>query len=101
MTRAASSTLDKRLARVIALGVAALAAAVLLYIERGRLEETPKASNDPREVAFALCFDQASATINGMQKDGIVDDAKAELFLQRAEARCRAEAEAAPAELQD
>lgn len=44
----------------------------------------------PNDPAFEACLSNDKSAIDKMREEGLVDDAKAMLFLSRAEARCRA-----------
>jgi hypothetical protein len=86
-----SSTLDRPAARLAALGVVVLVAAILGYIHRNDLfppEAAEAAANDPA----AACIAQRAAGIDGMFADGTINAEQASLFKGRAEALCRAQA---------
>jgi hypothetical protein len=81
--------LDRPVARLVALGVALLCIAILAWLHRADLfpRFAPEAADDP----FARCFAERAAEIDGMLDEGVIDQARAELFKSRAEAMCRAE----------
>jgi hypothetical protein len=84
--------LDRPVARLVALAVALLCIAVLAWLHRADLFPVMfarEAADDP----FARCFAERAAEIDGMLDEGLVDQARAELFKSRAEAMCRAETE--------
>jgi hypothetical protein len=86
----ARSFLDRPIARVLALCVALLCAGALGWLHRADLLPAafaPQAADDP----FARCFAERSAEIDAMVEEGVVDQARAELFKSRAEAMCRTE----------
>jgi hypothetical protein len=82
--------LDRPVARLVALAVALLCVAVLAWLHRADLfpgRFAAGAADDP----FARCFAGRAAEIDGMLDEGVIDEARAELFKSRAEAMCRAE----------
>jgi hypothetical protein len=86
----ARSFLDRPIARVLALCVALLCAGALAWLHRADLFPTtfaPQAADDP----FARCFAERSAEVDRMLSEGMIDQARAELFKSRAEAMCRTE----------
>ena len=85
-----SSTLDRPLARIGALGVFLCAAAALAFMHRDDLfppEPAAIAADDP----VALCLAARAADIDKMRADGVIDEAQATLFKSRAEALCQAQ----------
>lgn len=92
MARHREPFLDRPGARLVALGVALACFAVLAWLHRADLVSAwaaPEAAADP----FAQCFAKRAADIDGMLDEGVIDQARAELFKSRAEAMCRAETE--------
>jgi hypothetical protein len=84
--------LDRPAARLVALGVALVCVAILAWLHRADLLSAtfaPEAADDP----FARCLAERTAEIDGMLDEGMIDQARAELFKSRAEAMCRAETE--------
>ena len=82
-----TSALDRRGARVVALGVFLAAAALLAWIHRADLlppEPVAVAADDPVQ----LCLAERLAGINQMAADGVINAQQAELFGQRAAALC-------------
>jgi hypothetical protein len=90
VARSRDSFLDRPAARVAALGVALLCIAILAWLHRADLYPVafaPDAAADP----FAQCIAERAAEIDRMVSEGVIDQARAELFKSRAEAMCRAE----------
>ena len=85
-----SSALDRPIARIAAVGVAAAAALTLAYIHRDDLFP-PEAGSAGAATAdpVMLCVAERSADIDGMVSDGTIDEARAALFKSRAEALCQ------------
>ncbi len=87
--------LDGIAGRLIALAIFVGAVGVLAYFYRDTLfppsAEKAAAGNDP----FFHCFADSTLKIDKMVADGLVTGAQARLFRNRAEARCRAEADRA------
>ena len=81
--------LDRPVARLMALGVPLLCSAILAWLHHADLfpRFAPEVADDP----FARCFALRAAEIDGMLDEGVIDQARAELFKSRAEAMCRAE----------
>ena len=82
--------LDGWLARVVAAGF-------LYTIGRGGVPATlslpaqgEPAATAPANAAYSACLAKDQATITKMSEEGLASDAQIELFLTRAEARCRA-----------
>jgi hypothetical protein len=91
MTRRASA-LDRWPARAAALLVAAAALGSLSYIHRRDLFP---AAAPPAEAApdpFRDCMAQRGGDVDRLLQEGMIQQAQADLFRSRAEARCRAEA---------
>jgi hypothetical protein len=87
---ARASFLDRPVARLAALGVVLLCLAILAWLHRADLYPAafaPEAAADP----FAQCFAARAAEIDGMVSEGVIDQARAELFKSRADAMCLAE----------
>lgn len=87
--------LDRPAARLLALLVFVLCGAALAYLHRDDLGRTVPAgvAGEGAESAddpAMPCLNQRFAEIDAMVTDGIIDDDKAVLFRQRAEAMCRA-----------
>jgi hypothetical protein len=87
--------LDGLSGRLIALAVFVGCLATLAYLYRDTLfppaAERAAEGNDP----FFHCFADSTLKIDKMVADGLVTGAQARLFRNRAEARCRAEADRA------
>jgi hypothetical protein len=84
--------LDRPVARLLGLGVALGCLAILAWLHRADLSSATlgsEAADDP----FARCFAERAAEIDGMLDEGMIDQARADLFKSRAEAMCRAETE--------
>jgi hypothetical protein len=81
--------LDRPVARLVALGVALLCIAILVWLHRADL--FPRFAREAADDRFARCFAERAAEIDGMLDEGVIDQARAELFKSRAEAMCRAE----------
>lgn len=82
--------LDRPLARALALVVFLACAAALAYLHRDDLfprERSEVTGDDP----FARCFAERKGDVDNMLAEGVIDEQRAELFLGRAEAMCRAE----------
>ena len=91
MTRTRRPFLDRPVARVLAALVFLGCLAALAWLERERL--WPSAAGTAADDPFARCFAERTAQIERMQADGVIQAAQAELFKNRAEAMCRAEAQ--------
>ena len=76
--------------RLAALGVFALCAGALVYVHRGDIWPAAPAPK-LEDTAFRRCFDDSTAKIGKMQADGLIGEAQARRFRDRAEARCRAQ----------
>jgi hypothetical protein len=84
------SALDRPVARLAALGVLLCVAAALAYMHRDDLFPPPAAAvalDDP----VAKCMAARAKDIDQMRTDGVIDDAQASLFKNRAEALCQAQ----------
>ena len=84
-----SSALDRPVARIAAVGVAAVAALTLGYIHRDDLFPTDAGTAGAAADPVMLCVAERSADIDGMVSDGTIDEARAALFKSRAEALCQ------------
>lgn len=84
-----ASALDRPVARVAAFLVFLLAAASLAWIHRESLLPRPAAvaADDP----VAKCLAERAVDIDKMQRDGVIDEARAALFKSRAEALCQSQ----------
>jgi hypothetical protein len=87
------SFLDRPLARAFAAVVLLGCVTALVYIERERLWQA--AAHQGADDAFARCFAERAAEIDGMVAENVIEEAQAELFKSRAEAMCRATMEGA------
>ena len=76
--------------RLIALGVFALCAGILAYVHRANIWPAALAPR-AEDTAFRRCFDDSAAKIDKMRAEGLIGEAQAGLFRDRAEARCRAQ----------
>ena len=86
--RAKRSALDTGTARIVALGVFVLCAAILGYMHRGDLfppEVVEEAALNPE---FVACRDKRVATVDKMLADGVIGDAQHKQFSDRATAVC-------------
>ena len=86
-----SGFLDRPVARLAALGVVALIGAALAWIHRDDLmpaDPVAPAADDP----VSRCLVQRAADIEQMRADGVIDEAQAKLFTERAAALCEAQA---------
>ena len=87
-----SAFLDSRAARGLAFLCFLLCVALLVYLNREALfpasESTAAVSGDD---PFAKCVADSARKIEKMKADGVIQAAQADLFLSRAEARCRAQ----------
>ena len=81
------------IARMIALAVMILSAAVIAWHHRADILPSAVEPANPAVAAYRACIDARRGEIEAMQADGIVDENRAALFLSRAEAFCRSEAE--------
>ncbi len=77
--------------RIIALGVFALSAGVLVYVHRADIWPAAPIAN-PVDAAFMRCFADSAAKIDRMRSEGTIKEAQWRLFRDRAEARCRSQA---------
>jgi hypothetical protein len=88
--------LDGWLARLVALAIATATAGFLFTVGRGGVSATlslsaqGKPAAAPADAAYTACLAKDQAAINKMSEEGLANDAQIELFLTRAEARCRA-----------
>lgn len=87
--------LDRPAARLLALLVIVLCGAALAYLHRNDLRPAAPAGAADESAGSAAepatpCIDQRFGEIDAMVTDGIIDNDKAVLFKQRAEAMCRA-----------
>jgi hypothetical protein len=85
------SPLDGKPARAIALGCFFLAAAALIYVHRDDLFPPEAGPTSAADAPFVKCFSEAVANIDAMLAEKTIKAAQAELFRNRAEARCRAQ----------
>jgi len=88
------SALDGRPARAVALLLALLVLALLLWINRALFlpAPPPKPEAAAEDAPFVRCMTARSADIDRMVQEGTAKPDQAELFRSRAEAMCRAEA---------
>ena len=86
---ASSSALDRPIARIAAVGIAAVAALALAYIHRDDLFPTEAGTADAAADPVMLCLAERSVDIDRMVSDGTIDQARADLFKSRAEALCQ------------
>ena len=84
-----SSALDRPIARIAAVGIAAAAALTLVYIHRDDLFPPEAGSAGAATDPVMLCVAERSADIDAMVSDGTIDEARAALFKSRAEALCQ------------
>ena len=83
------SFLDHPLARVVALVIFVLCAAMIVWPNRQDL--LPGVFQDPATAdPIAACRTERFAQIDAMVADGMVGETDAELFKQRADAMCQA-----------
>ena len=84
--------LDSAAARVLALVVAMAAAAVIAFYHRADL--LPKrvpAADAGLNPQFVACRDERVGQVDRMRSDGVIGDAQAEIFRERAIAFCAAQ----------
>ena len=91
------SVLDGWPARVVALAIAASTAGFLYTVARDGVPATlslpaqgQPAAAVPVNAAYTACLAKDQAAIGKMREEGLASDAQVELFLTRAQARCRA-----------
>ena len=83
-----SSFLDGKAARLVALGVLLVVAALLLRIHWDDLFPPPAGYfDDP----VAICMAARAADIDKMLADGVIDEGQAQQFKGRAQALCQAQ----------
>lgn len=87
------SVLDRPLARALAAVVFLGCVAALVYVEREHMWQA--AADQSADDAFARCFAERAAEIDGMVAENVIEAGQAELFKSRAEAMCRATMEGA------
>ena len=97
------SWLDKGIARLVALGIAGVLAALLVlslgddvmalagFSEEG--EETEQLAEDP---AIASCIDERRTHVASLRQDGLLSDAQADDWIARATALCRDTPQSSP-----
>lgn len=85
-----ASRLDGRGARLAAILISALAAALLAYLNRGLLLPSEKAAS-PQDAAFAQCMAEREAGIAEMVRQQAITSEQESLFRGRAEALCQAQ----------
>ena len=84
--------LDSRAARGVAFLCFLLCVALLVYLNREALFAAPEtAAAATGDDPFAKCVAENARKIEKMKADGVIQAAQADLFLSRAEARCRAQ----------
>lgn len=83
--------IDRWPARVIALGVVIVCAAVVLSAY-WKVIFPPEGEAEQADDPAAPCIATRFADVDTMRADGVIDDRQAELFKSRAEALCRAQA---------
>lgn len=88
MSASEGDFLDGRIARGLALLVAAGCIGVLAYIHREDLFPTEERATVAGGV-FGRCYAERRGQIAEMVRNGVVKDARAALFRARAEALCR------------
>ena len=86
--RAKRSALDGGAARIAALGVFALCAAILFYIHRGDIFPPEAAKEAALNPEFVECRDKRVATVDKMLADGVIAKAQHAQFTERAIAIC-------------
>lgn len=82
--------LDRLVARAIALVVAIACGAALAWYHRDDLFP-PEAAEAPGDDRFARCYAERAGDVEHMLEEGVIDEAKAARFRERAEAFCRAQ----------
>lgn len=81
-----SHALDRPFARIVAFGVFLLAGLALAWIHKDDIFMTQAGSvADP----VALCFAERAAGIDKMVREGVIDEPRAILFKDRAQALCQ------------
>lgn len=84
--------LDSRAARGLAFLCFLLCVAALVYLNRDALVSAPEtAAVSGGDDPFARCVAESVRKIDKMRADGVIQAGQAELFRNRAEARCRAQ----------
>jgi len=81
--------LDRRAARIVALGVCAAMFVLLGFIHRDDLIPGPKANTAQSNGAYAACLAERHGSVDQMVADGVIGPDKEALFKSRAEALCR------------
>lgn len=84
------SWLDRPVARVAALAVAAASLAVVAYVHRDDIRRMAGGEVGVADDPVARCVAERTADIERLRQEGTVDAARAALFRQRAEAMCQA-----------
>lgn len=92
-TSSSPSFLDRPVARLLAVGVAAASVALLLYINRADFLPGSEEVASVEDNAYQACVDERHGQIDDMVREGLVGESQAGLFKSRAEALCRATAE--------
>ncbi len=87
--------LDRPAARLVALGVAAAALAVLAWYHRGDILAPDPAQVSPGQAAFSDCFEPRAAQLAGSLENGELTPDQVRLFRSRAEAFCADQAKRA------
>jgi hypothetical protein len=87
MARSGSPSLDRPLARGLALLLCVGCIALLVWIEREQLfpSEAAAGPDDPAQA----CIAERSGQIDRMLAEGVIEPAQAELFKSRAAAMCQ------------
>lgn len=83
--------LDRRLARLCAVGVALLMAAVLAFMHREDLFPPQAAEGLAADDPVARCLAERAVDIDKMQAEGTITAQQASLFKSRAEALCQSQ----------
>jgi len=81
--------LDRRGARIVALGVCAAMFVLLGFIHRSDLAAGPKDNSDSTNGAYTACLAERHGVVDNMVADGVIGPDKETLFKNRAEALCR------------
>lgn len=85
-----NSSRQRLTGRLVALGVFAICAGALVYVHRDDIWPTAPAPR-AEDTAFVRCFEDSAAKIGKMRTEGLIVEAQARRFRDRAEARCRAQ----------
>jgi len=86
--RAKPSALEGRAARIVALGVFGLCAAILGYMHREDIFPPEAAEDAALNPEFVACRDKRVATVDKMLSDGVIQEQQHKQFTERAVSIC-------------